>query len=293
MERLSTGINGLDALIEGGIPKGFTILIAGNPGTGKTILTSHFLYEGLKNGESSIYVSFSESKNQYYGNTERFNMDFKKFEKGQSNTFTFLDFTSVNKDGIQDALDEVLSVIQETKSTRIVVDSFSAIAQAFENQNEARIALQVILGKITRSEGVTSMLITEVPIGQDSVGSGIEEFVGDGIIKLDHGSTNAIPMTLRVLKMRGTSMNREPHVVNIGTNGMVVHSKYPLNLQYSASEERLTSGIVGLDERMEGGILRGSTTALVGASGVGKTTFAFQFIAEGVKSGQPGIFFFT
>src|SRR4026208_1990639 len=104
IERISTGIPALDALIEGGIPKGFTILVAGNPGTGKTILTSHFLYEGLKNGESSIYVSFSESKNQYYSNTVRFDMDFKKFENGGKNIFTFLDFTSVNKDGIQDAL---------------------------------------------------------------------------------------------------------------------------------------------------------------------------------------------
>ena len=291
MERVSTGISGLDALIEGGIPAGFTILVAGNPGTGKTILTSHFLYEGLKKGESSIYISFSESKAQYYGNTERFNMDFKKFEDGGKNTFTFLDFTSVNKDGIQDALDEVLSVVQQTDAKRIVVDSFSAIAQAFENQNEARIALQVILGKITRSEGVTSMLITEVPVGQNSVGSGIEEFVVDGIIKLEHGTTNAIPMTLRVLKMRGTAMNRESHVVNIDAKGMVVHTKYPLNLQYSSSEERMTSGVDGLNERMEGGFLKGSTTALVGASGVGKTTLAFQFVAEGVKNGQPGIFF--
>jgi circadian clock protein KaiC len=72
---------------------------------------------------------------------------------------------------------------------------------------------------------------------------------------------------------------------------MVVYTKYPLNLQYASSEERITSGIDGLDERMEGGILRGSTTAVVGASGVGKTSFAFQFIAEGVKNGQPGIFF--
>jgi circadian clock protein KaiC len=290
MERISTGISGLDALIEGGIPTGFTILVAGNPGTGKTILTSHFLHEGLLKGESTVYVSFSESKSQYYANTERFDMSFRKFENGGKNTFTFLDFTSVGKEGMQVALDELLSVIQDTNSKRIVIDSFSAIAQAFDNQNEARIALQVILGKITRAHGVTSMIITEVPHGKDSVGSGIEEFVADGIIKLEHGTTNAIPMTLRIMKMRGTAMNREAHVVNFGSKGIVVFEKYPLNLQYSSSEKRITSGIASLDEKMEGGILQGSTTALVGASGVGKTTFAFQFIAEGVKAGEPGIF---
>ena len=61
VERLSTGIAGLDALIEGGIPKGSTVLIAGNPGSGKTVLTAHFLYAGLIKNENGIYVSFSEA----------------------------------------------------------------------------------------------------------------------------------------------------------------------------------------------------------------------------------------
>ena len=66
LERISTGIASLDALIEGGIPRGSTVLVAGNPGTGKTILTSHFLYDGLSKGEAGVYVSFSESKKQFY-----------------------------------------------------------------------------------------------------------------------------------------------------------------------------------------------------------------------------------
>lgn len=74
IERISTGISTLDALIEGGIPRGFTVLVAGNPGTGKTILTTQFLYEGLLKGESALYVSFSESKKQFYENFSRFGM---------------------------------------------------------------------------------------------------------------------------------------------------------------------------------------------------------------------------
>lgn len=107
LERISTGIATLDALIEGGIPKGFTVLVAGNPGTGKTILTTHFLYQGLINGESALYVSFSESKKQFYENFEPFGMRFSAFEKDKK--FAFLDFASITKDGITDALEEVLS----------------------------------------------------------------------------------------------------------------------------------------------------------------------------------------
>jgi circadian clock protein KaiC len=105
LERISTGIANLDALIEGGIPRGFTVLVAGNPGTGKTILTTNFLYQGLLIGEAAVYVSFSESKKQFYDNTEQFGMRFLDFEK--DNKFAFLDFASVNKDGMGDALDEV------------------------------------------------------------------------------------------------------------------------------------------------------------------------------------------
>ena len=89
VERISTGISGLDALIEGGFPKGFTILIAGNPGTGKTVLTSHFLYNGLIKNENGLYVSFSEADYSFYKNTERFGMKFREFQK--QNKFSFFE----------------------------------------------------------------------------------------------------------------------------------------------------------------------------------------------------------
>jgi circadian clock protein KaiC len=77
LQRISTGVPGLDSLIEGGIPKGNTAMIAGNPGTGKTILCSHFVYYGLTTqDENALYISFSESKTQFYANTERFGIAF-------------------------------------------------------------------------------------------------------------------------------------------------------------------------------------------------------------------------
>ncbi|WP_337863224.1 ATPase domain-containing protein [Nitrososphaera sp.] len=288
-ERISTGIPGLDSLMEGGIPRGFTVLVAGNPGSGKTVLASHFLYEGLKNaGESGIYVSFSESREQFFNNVERLGMDFQKYE-GEGK-FHFLDLASVTREGIQDALDEVVATIRDSHAQRMVVDSFSAISQAFDDLNEARIALQIVLGKMTRAEGVTSMLIAEVPVGQESIGSGIEEFVADGIIKLEHGRTNAAPLGVRVIKMRGTDIDRETHLAVISSKGMTVYGKQKLRLSYPMSEERIRTGVPGLDERAGGGFLRGTTTAVIGASGVGKTTLSFQFVAEGVRAGEPGIF---
>jgi len=288
LERLSTGISGLDDLIEGGIPKGSTVLVAGNPGTGKTILTAHFLYDGLIKNENAIYVSFSEAKDQFFVNTERFEMDFRKFQ--HQNKFSFLDLSSFTQDGIQDALEEVLATIKETHAKRIVIDSFSAILQSFQNINEARIALHVVLGKMLRGEGVTNMLIAEVPIGSNNIGSGIEEFVADGIIKLEHGNDNAIPIIVKIIKMRSTAIDRQPHVGVIKKSGMIVFPKQSLQMDYNSYDTRIETGITGLDERIQGGFLKGTTTAIIGASGVGKTTFGLQFIANGVINGKRGIY---
>jgi circadian clock protein KaiC len=288
IERISTGISTLDALIEGGIPRGFTVLVAGNPGTGKTILTTHFLYEGLLRGEAAVYVSFSESKNQFYENFNRFGMKFADFEK--DNKFAYLDFASITKEGITDALEEVLSVSRNIGARRVVIDSFSAILLAFDNINEARIALHVVLGKMLRLEGITNMLITEIPIGSRNIGSGMEEFVADGIIKLEHGNTNAIPATLKVVKMRTTSINRETHVTLIGEKGMVVYPKQSVQMIFPTSMDRIRTGVPGLDRRAGGGFFKGTTTILAGASGSGKTTFGFQFAAQGVVDGQKSMF---
>jgi circadian clock protein KaiC len=289
VERISTGVPGLDTLVEGGIPKGFTVLVAGNPGTGKTVLTSHFLYDGLTKNQNGIYVSFSEADYSFYNNTARLGMNFREFQK--QNKFTFLDFSAVTQVGIQDALEEVLATIKETNTQRIVIDSFSAILQAFVNLNEARIALHVVLGKMLRSQGVTTLVIGEVPIGTASIGSGFEEFVADGIIKLEHGINNASPVIVKVIKMRTTKIDREPHIAVIKNHGMIVLPKQPIELHHNISFTRVTSGIEGLDERIGGGLLEGTISTIIGDSGVGKTTFALEFVIHGVMNGEPGLYF--
>ncbi len=288
LERISTGVSGLDKLMEGGIPKGFTVLIAGNPGTGKTVLTSQFLYDGLTKNQNGIYVSFSEADYSFFNNTERLGMRFKDFQK--QNKFSFLDFSGVTQQGIQDALEEVLATIKETNAKRIVIDSFSAILQAFVNLNEARIALHVVLGKMLRAQGVTTLVIGEVPIGNNNIGSGFEEFVADGIIKLEHGVDNASPFLVKVIKMRTTIIDRESHVGIIKKHGMVVLPKQPIELHHNNSFIRVPTGIEGLDERIGGGLLEGTISALIGDSGVGKTTFALEFILQGVINGESGLY---
>lgn len=289
LDRISTGLVGLDSLMEGGFPKGSTLMVVGNSGSGKTILCSHFLYDGLSK-EKGLYISFNESKSQFYANNKTLGMDFDKFEKHTQ--FAFLDFASLTKEGIRDALEEILATITNFNPKRVVVDSFSTISLAFEHQSEARTAIHVLLGKILRSEGITTILVMEIPRGKQSIGYGIEESVVDGIILLEHKEDNILPVILRILKMRGTLINREPHVCTISKNGMKVYPKQSLKLTYTPSKERISSGIPGLDERIGSGFIKGTTTAIIGPSGTAKSTFAFQYIAEGVlRKGEPGIFY--
>jgi circadian clock protein KaiC len=158
-ERISTGIPNLDSLIEGGIPRSFTVMIAGNSGTGKTILSSQFIYNGLTSAsvEPGIYISFSESKAQYYANSKKIGMDFEKFEKQKR--FVFLDFISFVNDGIQDVFEEILSAIRIVNAKRVVLDSFSALSLSFKDRAEARTSIHVFLGKILRAEGITSLIV--------------------------------------------------------------------------------------------------------------------------------------
>jgi len=291
-QRLSTGVLNLDSLIEGGIPRGFTVTVAGNSGTGKTILCSQFIYNGLTSqpNEHGVFISLSESKPQFYATSKKLGMDFEKFENQGS--FIYLDFVSLTNDGIQDAFEEILTAIRAINAKRIVLDSFSALSMSFKDRIESRITIQVFLGKIMRAEGITSMIISEIPHGRNDLGNGIEESVADAVIKLEHGPDNASPIFLKVLKMRGTAINREKHVCSITSEGIMLYPKQKIKMNFPASEKRVSTGIVNLDEKIDGnGLIGGTVSAIIGASGSGKSTLAFQFIAEGVrKYNEPGIF---
>ena len=163
---------------------------------------------------------------------------------------------------------------------------------SFRDRIESRITIQVFLGKIMRAEGITSLIISEIPYGSNDLGNGIEESVADAVIKLEHGPDNASPIFLKVLKMRGTSINREKHVCSITSEGLILYPKQRIEMNFSTSDKRVSSGIVNLDEKIDGnGLIEGTISGIIGASGSGKSTFAFQFIAEGVrKHNESGIF---
>src|SRR5205807_9300708 len=132
-----TGVEGFGDLVGGGFPRGDLILLVGHPGSGKTILSSQFLHHGAaKQQEPGIYVSFAENREAFLRNMKRSKMDFERLE--QQSLFRFLAFVTVNEGAIDEALNTVMGEIDSLKAKRLVIDSFSAMSQAFSQKIDAR-----------------------------------------------------------------------------------------------------------------------------------------------------------
>jgi circadian clock protein KaiC len=202
--RVPSGINGLDEIINGGFPRGSLIMLAGNPGVGKTIFSAQFLYDGIANyGENGVYVSFAESRESFLKNMRGLGFDFERLEK--AGRFRFLDLLTMKEEAAPAILETMLREVGDAGAKRLVIDSFSALAQSFKETREVRVLLHTILSRITRFLGCTTLIIVESPYGEAKIGFGMEEFVADGIIVLRRSRLDGrILRELEIFKMRGT-----------------------------------------------------------------------------------------
>lgn len=202
MERIKSGINGLDSLINGGFPKGHSILLCGAPGTGKTIFALQFLYKGAKEyNENGIYISIEEHprKLKAYGNEFGWS-DLSDLENEKK--IAFLRVSPSERKF--DIINIVKQKVQEINAKRLVVDSLSAIYMAFED------ITQFVYNFVNLIEemGITSVMITDSPPGSNELTKdGISEFVCDGVIHLQlHDVSKTVNRTVSIKKMRGTSI---------------------------------------------------------------------------------------
>jgi circadian clock protein KaiC len=219
--RTPTGIEGLDKLIEGGFPRGSLIVLAGSPGSGKTIASSQYLYHGAeKLAEKGVYISFGERKEVFFQNMDRFGLDFRELEK--KGMFRFLDLMTTTSTAVSDTLEIALDEVRRLKAKRLVLDSFTALASAFSNKIDARIVLH-LLEKLMREISCTTLLLVEVPTGQNGLGLGFEEFVADGIILFETIEVRSgIQKRSIIRKMRGTNHNQNYCKVVITDQGLAL-----------------------------------------------------------------------
>jgi len=211
--RVVTGIEGFDSLIEGGLPRNSVIIVAGGPGAGKTIFSAQYIHHGALNGEKGVYVSFGEAANAFKEYMQRFGLDFQKLEK--EGKVAILDLT-VPKLGLETNLDLIEQRVRDLGAKRLVIDSFSAIALALGEKVDVRTTLHM-LTKLLREIKCTTIMVVDVSIGSQTIGTGLEEFLADGIILLDTSLEGAqLQRSLLVRKMRGTnhSIRTNPYIIS-------------------------------------------------------------------------------
>ncbi len=220
-DRVQTGIPSLDKLIEGGLVRGDTSIVAGQPGTGKTTLGLQFLvYGAVKCGENGVYASVIESGEKLKRNALRFGWDLDVLEK--EGKVQLVSLQSTMKAGVSTALETVLEALHTINAKRLVFDSLSALMTAFESTAEARSFLHIML-KFLEAANCTTLMISEVPWGRQQLGTNFEEFLGDGLIVLESSFDNSrVRRRIYIPKMRGTENRLEGYDYYITRDGFAL-----------------------------------------------------------------------
>ena len=264
--RVETGINLLDEALQGGLPRGSMTLIAGNPGTGKTLLSGEFLYSGASRGDNCLYVSLSEGRHSFLEYMARIGRDLTAEETWRR--LEVMDLVTVKEEGLDVLVEMITGHLEETQSKRLVIDSFTALSNAFRESIDARVTLH-ILSKILAQTHCTTLLVTEIPTGSKKIGLGVEEFVADGIILLRRKILNgSVFRELEIVKMRGTLIERPLHAFTLhrGFHVLPLFQNKPIEKpgRYAAhhdQEERYHTENPALDE-LTGGYRKGDTVFL-------------------------------
>lgn len=282
-------------ILKDGFPDGFTVLVAGEPGAGKTIFGSTFLYNGMEQfGEKGVYVSLAETKEDFYEEMKGLGMDFEKYEK--AGLFKFIDLVTVTPpEAVEKEIELMMSEILTFQPRRIVIDSISAFAQLL-GLEKTRVFLHTTLGRFIKAFGAVAFLIAEKPpLGKEEIGFGVEEFVVDGVIVLKYSKLGEIVRrVMEIPKMRKRSVERAEYEYVITSKG-IRFLEIPELVRggtEDASTEKITTGIEKLDELLDGGgVYRGSITLFVGMTGTGKTTFGLHFAIANALQGRKAIYF--
>lgn len=249
------------------LPLGSLILIAGNPGTGKTVFSASYVYRHVERGEKGAYVSFAESKEGFYRSMRSFGMDFKAFE--EKGLFLFLDYATPTEPlMVEKTLEHIFKEVVKFNAEYLVVDSVSAIMQLL-GAPKARSVFHVLFNRVVRVSKVTTIAIAEVPWGKEEIGLGVEEFLADAVIMLRFREIEArVARELQILKVRGVKVEH-PRMIFTLHEGFRVIPPFKTTIPKEVrpfeplpdSEACFTTGIKALDEAI-GGFKKGGLVLL-------------------------------
>jgi circadian clock protein KaiC len=297
LKKLPTGIQGFDEITDGGLPKGRPTLVCGGPGSGKTLFGMEFLVRGATQyHEPGVFVSFEESTEELIKNSSSLGFDLNRLVDSKK---LFLDYVHIERSEIEEtgAYDlEGLFIrldhaIKSINAKRVVLDTVESLFAGLPNPFILRAELRRLF-RWLKMKGMTAVITGERGI-DTLTRQGLEEYVSDCVIALDHRVTNQISTRrLRVVKYRGSTHGTNEYPFLIDEKGITVLPVTSLGLRHIVSKERISSGIARLDSMLGGrGYYRGSTILVSGTAGTGKTSVASAFTEAACRRGEKSIFF--
>lgn len=225
-DRVSSGIKGLNGMLDGGFIHGSTVLVSGQAGSGKTTFAMQFLYEGAKEGEHGLFITLEQDKDKLIADMASVGMNIPKL-KGITviggSLGEVMRYRKMVKAKLDDFLAEIQEVVCETKANRVAIDSINLLLMLFEGEEDKRFALLSLCSTLNKL-GCTVMLTCETQENLALSWYGFEEFVVDDVItlmnvKLDHYFKHA----LSVRKMRGSAHDKSIVSYEITPKGLVVY----------------------------------------------------------------------
>jgi circadian clock protein KaiC len=293
IEKLSSGVPRLDDVLGGGVPEYSFNLIAGDPGSGKTTLVHQIIFANATEERPAVYFTIlGEPALKMLRYQQQFTFfDMKKV--GKAVHFINLSREAMEKD-LSKVLESIVGHVERLSPAIVVVDSFRTLVRATNEQEPGRMHLSEFVQRLAMH--MTTWQITSFLIGEYEEQEMRENPVftmADGIVVLTQSvDRNSMVRKVRVPKMRGQSPQPGWHSVRIGEDGVQIFPRMikPVeDMQERLPSRMISTGIPGLDEMLGGGTLTGNAILVAGPAGAGKTTTAIQFIAEGVRQGEPGV----
>lgn len=297
LPKCPTGIQGLDEITFGGLPRGRPTLVCGGAGCGKTLLGMEFLVRGATEfGEPGVCLSFEETAEELATNVASLGFDVSGLVARKK---LAIDYVSIERSLIEEAGEydlEALFVrlghaVESIGAKRVLLDSVEALFAGLENEAVLRSELRRLF-RWLKEKRLTAVITGER--GQNNLTRhGLEEYISDCVILLDHKVTETVlTRRLRIVKYRGSTHGTSEYPFLIESDGISVLPVTSADLKHAASNERVSTGVPALDTMFGGkGYYRGSSILVSGTAGTGKTSLTSQFVDAACARGEKCIFF--
>jgi len=297
LKKCPTGIAGLDDVTEGGIPRGRPTLVCGGAGSGKTLMAMEFIVRGIMQyNEPGVFMAFEETAEDLAKNVASLGFDLNKLiaSKKLAIDHVHIERSEIEETGeydLEGLFVRLNAAIDEVGAKRVVLDSVEALFGGLPNEAILRAELRRLF-RWLKEKGVT-VIITGEQGDKTLTRYGIEEYVSDCVIFLDHRVHNQISTRrLRVVKYRGSKHGTNEYPTLIDEHGLSVLPISSIGLNYSVSNERVSTGVPRLDAMLGGkGYYRGSSILLSGMAGTGKSSLAAAFVDGLCRKGKRSMYF--